>query len=237
MIKIAVCDDEILTANKIANLIDGYLCSKKFEYSIDVFESPASLFKSDKYYDILFLDIEMPKMSGIELAKRAKEIYDKTIIFFITNYENYLDDAFDVSAFRYMRKPIDETRLYRGIDSAINKIQKNNKQIILHALNKIVTLNIGDIIFITIENRKCRIITIHGAKLVDDKLKEIYKLLPENTFVYSHKSYLVNLNYVTHFDCEKVILEYNQNKYNAYMSRRMYSEFKLKFMLFARGVL
>lgn len=237
MINIAVCDDNELYVSELENLIKKYFEEKNIDFRVDLYTNSDELYNSRDFYDIYFLDVEMPEINGIEIAKKVLKNYENAIIFFITNYEHYLDEAFDVNAFRYLYKPIDVNRLFRGIDLAIQRIEKKNSYILVHIADKIIQLSTDDIIYITIENRHCRIVTTDGYKIVDDQIKKIFEQLPDSHFTFSHKSYIVNLSYVKNYDNTKVDLQYGDNTYSVYVSRRMLPEFRKKMLLYARGAI
>lgn len=236
MIRIAICDDNELFAEKLEKQIEIYFENKKMDFKISKFTNSVELYSCSLQFDIYLLDIEMPDVSGMEIARKITNRNENAIIFFITDYENYLDEAFDIHAFRYLYKPLDEVRFNRGLDLALQKIQQTNAYIMLHIADKLIKINTDEIIYITIENRKCRVVTANGYKIVDDNLKNIYANLPVNKFAYTHKSYIVNLSFVKSYDAVRVVLQHKSDVYDVYMSRRMLPEFKKKFILYARGV-
>ena len=118
MLKVIICDDEIYYVKEIENMINEYAAINNEEFNIKCYTDPKIIIETESNFDIIFLDIEMPKINGIQLAEKLKSVNENLIIFFITNYEGYLDDAFDVNALRYLYKPIDKERLFRSIDVA-----------------------------------------------------------------------------------------------------------------------
>ena len=108
--KIAVCDDSKEICIKITELIRK--CGNAAE--ISVFSCGEALLSSGEDFDIIFLDIEMKKLSGIDTAKKLRSLEEpgghKAIVIFITAFREYMEQAFDVSAFNYITKPIDEER-------------------------------------------------------------------------------------------------------------------------------
>ncbi len=237
MFKVAVCDDNKEDIVNIEKLLDIYSSRENVKFSIFKYSDSAELFKEKDFFDIYFLDVEMPEFSGLELARSINEHYPDPIIFFITNYENYLDEAFDIPAFRYLYKPIDEERFFNGLKLAIQKINKASDGVVLKVMDKRVKVLLDRIIYITIENRFCKVVTTDNEILADDKLNNIYKMLPENKFVYSHKSYIVNLSFVKSYDSASVILKHKDKQYTVHISRRMAREFKRNMILYARGAL
>ena len=147
----ALCDDEAVTLASEADLISDLLRKKGVEFELELFESPRDMLKSNTIYDMVFLDIEMDGMNGIELAENIREKNENCFVFFITNYSVYLDKAFDVRAIRYLTKPVDPDRLSSGIDYVLDSIASASKKIsVKNFKNKLsVDINISDIIFPT----------------------------------------------------------------------------------------
>ena len=106
--KIAVCEDEKSIGEKLAEYINGFMKSTYFEVSIDVFLTGKDFLKSSEYYDLLFLDCELPDINGLTLAKDLRERDIETEIIFVTAYDDYVYDSFEVRPFRYLLKPISE---------------------------------------------------------------------------------------------------------------------------------
>ena len=111
MINIAICDDDLITLHNTKDLIEEY---KIKEFNIKTYSSGEELLKSKREFDIIFLDIDMGGINGIETAKRIR-VYDKQVkIIYVTNYTDYTSMAFSVHAFGYLVKPL---RLKRCITS------------------------------------------------------------------------------------------------------------------------
>ena len=119
--KIAVCDDSKEICMKITELIR----ERDRRLEISVFSCGEALLNSDEYFDIILLDIEMKKLSGIDTAKKLRGLEEnggrKAIVIFITAFREYMEQAFDVSAFNYITKPIYEERFFRIFDAAVKE--------------------------------------------------------------------------------------------------------------------
>ena len=93
--KIAICDDEILYIEKIKKIVSSFIESEKIVAEIETFTSGCELVESESLYDVVFLDIEMPGLNGIETTKILNQKNNRTRIFIFTSHSNYLDDAMD----------------------------------------------------------------------------------------------------------------------------------------------
>lgn len=115
MMKIAICDDE----KNIRTYLSSLIKKQNSEYSIKEYASAKDYLADGKLYDLLFLDIEMKddadSLDGMSLARKIREsdLEKQPVIIFVTGYEKYVYDAFDVEAFHYMLKPIDEKNLQK----------------------------------------------------------------------------------------------------------------------------
>lgn len=170
--------------------------------------------------DVIFLDINMPKISGIEVAAKIMEYeIDKLpLIVFTTAYDEYAIKAFELNAIDYLLKPIDDRRLNKTIDKLrnnlkdkgieyekklnglINDIQnkkeyKSNK-ITLYKDGSFYPIEIEYIILATVEDKNTTIITTQGKFIYHETLTHLEKKINKYDFYRSHRSYLVNINYI-----------------------------------------
>ncbi len=235
---IAVCDDETDVLNSEAEIIKDALNNQRVDYNIDTFQDPRVFLYSGAKYDMVFLDIEMDQINGIEVAKEITEKNKDCFVFFITNYSVYLDRAFDVKAFRYLSKPIDKNRLRSGIDIALERINEKTQILsVINYKNKLsVDINISTIIYIENTGRHTHIISTQ----YDFVAEEIFSIVKNkiekevNYFAMPHQSYYVNLKYVKNHTKEKVEMAYSGNTYEALMSRRRYNDFDAKMFSMAK---
>ncbi len=158
-LRIAICDDEAKALTKESRLIQELLDEKNVSYKIDTYKSAEELLSSQALYDILFLDVEMGDLNGIDVAEKLLESKDDTFIFFITNYSIYSDRASDIRAHRYLSKPVDRDRLSNGIDSALKKLSDVTKVITATGkeTKKRYKIPIASIIFIENTGRHTKI--------------------------------------------------------------------------------
>ena len=122
MLNIAVCDDDMACLNEICKCLENYFLDKRTEYRIYRYSCGEELADAqEKNFDIAFLDVKMKKINGIQAGYELRKINPDIQIFVITSYSQYLDDAMDLRVFRYIEKPIDPQRIYRGMDIVLRK--------------------------------------------------------------------------------------------------------------------
>ena len=128
MINIAVCDDNTVFLDEIIKLIDDILTE---EHTITKFTNAQALISriedySDQCIDIVLTDIEMPGLNGIAMAKELKTLHPRLQFIFVTNYTEYIEDAFSVEPVFYILKPVEPNKLSEALNKAILKIDAEN---------------------------------------------------------------------------------------------------------------
>lgn len=235
-LNIAVCDDDIVSMDEEYDIICSVLSEKQMIYTINKFNTPLDLLKSEELYNIVFLDIEMSDMSGLEAAKRIHKLNRNCMIFFVTNHEMYLDEAFDRHAFRFWKKPIDRRRLWRGIQAAIDELNILEQSIKVTVYNEEISIFTRNIIYIQAKDKKTNIVTANGIIIANEPFKNVVAKLDGNKeFCDSHGSYYINFNYVTNITPTSVSCVCNDMKYDVYMSKRRYRGFRKKFLEWIGG--
>lgn len=231
LLKIAICDDERNILEEQCKVIKQILDEKNINSIIEVFESPVELLECRTIYDILILDIQMDDIDGIETAKQIKKKNEDSIIIFVTNYDAYLDDAFDVHALRFLKKPLDRYRLERGIDAALTEIEKNRRYIIAtKGINKVKIMT-QSIIYIYVVAKKVFVVTTKGEFAVSDSFESILSQLDKRMdFFEPHRGYCVNFEYISNYDKDKIYCKFKDKSYEVYLSRRKYNSFRKNFI-------
>ncbi|MCC8073413.1 MAG: response regulator, partial [Clostridiales bacterium] len=148
---ILICDDEELYVENIKKHIELYGFEKSLSFDIDTYTDAQPLLKCNTHYDIAFLDVEIGNIKGTDVAKRLKEINNFIVIFIITSYDKYLDDAMDLNVLRFIVKPIDSKRLYNGLDKAISLIDNSIVDLFLKNGTSHIKLPVNEIMFIEVE--------------------------------------------------------------------------------------
>lgn len=238
-LRIAVCDDETDALTTESRMIRELLAEKKVSYTLDTYASAKELLSSDVVYDILFLDVEMDDMNGIDAAEKLLESKKDSFIFFITNYSIYSDRASDIRAHRYLSKPVDRERLSGGINSALKKISDTSKTITVTdmASKKQYELPIASIIFIENTGRHTKIyLTARPAFVAEEIFSTIQKRIESEVdyFAVPHQSYCVNMRFVDDYDKKEVRMSYGKKVYTAIMTRGRYNNFNDKMFEMAK---
>lgn len=227
--RIAICDDDIKYVKDVERHLKQYFSEHGLSLDLSKYNNGTDLLNSNINFDIVFLDIEMPNINGIELGKKLQKSNPNLILIYITAYNHYLDDALDLGITRFFDKPIDSKRFYRGLEKAIEKLDQTEVQIHLkNSKNGIEIVKMNDIIMVEIENRKTKIVTKNKVYHSNNGIKTWREKLNKSYFESPHNSFIVNANYITYFCKDHIILD---DKYNIPISYRKRAEFKKKFMM------
>lgn len=232
MLKIAVCDDENHQRTELVFIIKKALQLKNTQYFIYQYENGEELLQSNLEINLFFLDIKMNKLTGIETAKKIRQVNEKAIIIFITALKEYVFDAFDVRAFHYILKPISEEKLRSVLYSALLQLEGTGKFIIAKTISECTKIFTKDILYIEARLRKVVIHTNYDIIEYYNKLSDMEDDLKEYNFFRCHKSYLVNLKYIKSYYNTSITLK---NGENIYISKHKLSDFSKSFMYYLKN--
>ena len=225
--KILVCDDEKIYTDTISANVRSYFNSKNIPHSISAFTDSSEVLKSDMSYDIAFLDIEMAPINGIEIARELKNINSQAVVFIITSFNKYIDDAMDLQLFRYIQKPLEITRLFTGLDKALEILSTKQISFYIPEESSVIRMSSDEVVYVEIVDRKTRITTINNAYTTNLSIKEWSKMLPSTSFYMVHSSFIVNVKHITKYSRDTVTL---CNQHLIPVSYRKQAEFKRFFM-------
>lgn len=236
MLKIAVCDDEILQRidiiKKIKSVFKNNYC--KCCYDIEEFNSGESLISSSRYFDIVFLDIKMGKLSGIDIAKNIRKNNSDTKIIFITAFEEYVFEAFDVSAFHYLIKPASEDKILEIMNRILKNLKNeksNQPYLVLNKGKSTIKVLLDNVYFFEVQNRIINVHTQTDVIQYYDKITNIESKVPKDSFFRCHRSYIVNLKYVMKFNKTEIVLD---NGTTIMISKSKYDEFSKAFLKYIK---
>lgn len=230
--EVAICDDEKNIIERIAGLIK----KQNTDCHIDSFQAGNELLAEKRHFDIIFLDIQMEGINGIETAKAVREYDRKAVIIFVTAVKEYVFDAFDVGAFHYLLKPIEEQKFLEVFENAVREIRERSIQretpaLFIKTKNKSYTLNQSEIIFIESRNRKAAIHTTKNTLEVYAVMNELQKELG-NSFYRCHRGYLVNMAHITEYSNDMIEMD---NGEKVYLAKEKYQKFVREYMRYLRN--
>ena len=236
MIKIAICDDEANIRSYLSSLIGAQSCPCEIvEYA-----SAGDCLADHREIDLLFLDIELAPfgsgLDGMALARKIRERATGTqpVIIFVTGYERYVFDAFDVGAFQYLLKPVDEEKFAQVFSRAVAQIaiakEKPGRVLTLQSANTSKTVPLDSIYYIESSNHKVELHLKNGEFACYAKIGDL-ELELQDQFFRIHKGYLVNLSYVAGYSKRSVTLT---NGEQLLLSKYKYQDFVKAYLHFLK---
>jgi two-component system LytT family response regulator len=215
-----IVDDEFPSREELKYFMKNF---SKIEI-VKEFEDPmeALNFLQENYVEVIFLDINMPNLNGMNFAKIISKFSKKPKIVFITAYDNYAVEAFSIKAFDYILKPYSENRIIDTLkrlesETTLNKTEEKeekteniycSQKITLWQGDKMYVISLDEIYYCEACERETKIFTRNGVYIARHKISELEKKLPKKNFLRTHRSYIVNLDKI------KEIVPWFNNTYN-----------------------
>ena len=232
--RIAICDDDRLFSCQLDKCLQEYFKQAHIKCpEIAVFDSGEELLSDMGKKDIVFLDMEMQGLNGICVGKELKDTDKNVIIFVVTAYAEYLDEAMRFNVFRYLSKPLDKNRLFRNMKDALRLYNSFDEKTAVETKKGIFTVNLSDIILVEAKEKKVFVHTISDIFQSIHNMEYWENCLNSRSFYRTHKSFIVNLKYVSSFNRTSVNL-YN-SPIDVYLARRKYGGFKEAYLLYLEG--
>ncbi len=205
-INVSLCDDNDSEREYVKNLVGSW--AKSTGRDITMSEYPcaeAFLFSDLGNAQILLLDIEMPGMNGVELAKKLRKENKLLQIVFITGYSEYISEGYDVAALHYLLKPVSADKLYKVLDRAVEKIADDGKMLLFETADETAIVPIYAIRYIEVIKNY---ITVHAERdyTLKHTLKEIEREL-DDRFLRIGRSYIVNLGCILRVTKSEIYLK------------------------------
>lgn len=201
--RVCYCEDEIAQAEFLKEQVNKWAASNDANMLVDIFESAEEfLFKSDEAaYDLIFLDISMKSMSGMELARKIREKDKNTVIVFVTSDPGYVFEGYEVNAYRYLLKPVSETKLAEILEAVSEREDRAQEEsIILKVAGENYKLKLSDIMYVEAQGHYINIVKSDGETIsLKSGFSDVLKRINETGehCVTAHRSYAVNISMIS----------------------------------------
>ena len=226
---IAVVDDEKLIMQQIGGLIEKQMPDCCLEF----YATGEELLGEGKRFDIVFLDIQMDGIDGIETARRLRKKQDDIVLIFVTGNREYVFEALDLYAFHYLLKPVDENKFREVLVRAAGEVAKKKEKKFLFIKKRNLTLDQADILYIESRAKKVEIHTAGSKDII-----EIYATMEDlegqlgQDFYRCHRAYIVNMAYITEYDNDSIIIT---NGDKIYLTKKKYRDFVKAYMWYLQN--
>ncbi len=232
-LNIAICDDEAAQIEYLSSLVEQWAASTGNVAVLKSFCSAESFlfeYEENKNYDILLLDIQMKEIDGIGLAKEVRKYSKDTQIVFVTGYDKYISDGYDVAALHYLMKPVSFEKISEVLSRAAENLGKTSPAILINTNGENIKLFLSDIYCIEAVGHTLKITCADGDITVNQSLSS-FKNNIGNDFIFTHRSFIVNLEHIKRISKTDVILD---NGKSVPVSRRMYEDINRAFVAYYR---
>ncbi|MBQ8528071.1 MAG: response regulator transcription factor [Lachnospiraceae bacterium] len=223
-ITIAIVDDETMFRVLTRKKLEEVMKRLPFSFVIEEYNSGRQFIEEKVSYDIVFMDIAMPELSGLETAEKYREYSPNGILIFLTAYEEYMKEGYKVNAFRYLGKQDDPQDFFEAVKSAMLFLQTKQKMRFQLLNSGEVFVALEDILYLESQTRSCLIHMKNQEILpVRNKISELTELLERRGFYLVHRAFLVNMAHARSCVAGEVIFS---NLEKVPISERRTQEFK-----------
>lgn len=201
--RVCYCEDEVAQAELFKKMVDKWAIENGTNVRMDIYESAEEfLFKTDAVaYDLIFLDISMKTMSGMELARKIREKDKNTVIVFVTSDPGYVFEGYEVNAYRYLLKPVSEPKLAEILEAVCQKSDDlQEESIILKVGGENYKLRLNDIMYVEAQGHYINIVKADGETIsFKSGFSDVLKRINETGehCVPAHRSYAVNVSKIS----------------------------------------
>lgn len=221
MYQIALCDDETTELHAMEQMLLAYRGhSIKDTFSIRLFENAEGLLAAigqEAYApDLIFLDIYMPGMSGLETAKKLGEMELPGLIIFLTSSKDHALEAYDLNVFHYLVKPVSETSLTAALDKALAQYARDaDRYLLFQTENQLRRIAADDIVYCEAQRKMQCVYLKNGEQLIlHITMNKLYEMLASHReFVKAGISYIINLKHIDRLGTQTLLLDNGKELY------------------------
>ena len=207
--KIAICDDESSIREILKSKIEKYYFSCSIDFSIDCYVSGVELLKQQfDEIDVLFLDVDMPGLNGMETAGEIRKTNKSMLIIFLTAYSEFVFESFKVDTFRYLVKPLKDAELAEVLQAVQDRLYADDgKYLVFQFQNESYNVKYSDILYIEGMRDKIWLHCKDGTYRWRGALKKLIELLSGHGFFQVHRSFIINMDKIQKYSSQTVQME------------------------------
>lgn len=230
--KIAICDGDRNFLSHLKKILYQYAETRRLDIVADCFLSGEKLLREKTYYNIVFLGYHLCGINGLETARLLREERIDSSIVFISDYTDFVFDAFKVNTFRFLKKSANEGEIYSVLNDYFGKMGEDYPMWIKCG-EDIVCIGSEDIYYLEANNKSCLIHLKNETLKCNRTMAKVFALLPQNNFSKTNRAFVVNLSYISRYNSEVIILK---NGESIHPSRNYYHSFKEDYRRFSNPV-
>lgn len=198
MFYIVICEDDTLQTELLSGYLAQIFKDLELEYKLIEFSSGEELLSNyPDIVDILFLDIQMDKLTGMDTARKIREFDSNVEIVFTTAIIDYIHEGYEVRAYRYLLKPLKYECILKHTKACINDLIDKKDTIVVKDRLQTAIIQINDILYVEVLRKEITVYTKQDKYLFKTSMKSVECNLVKKNFFRCHKSYLINLKQVS----------------------------------------
>lgn len=211
MYRIGICDDEMEFCTEIEGFVQEYAEKEEITVETEIFTSGEEFFQeinNEKMFELLFLDIELGGIDGVEVGRRLREKVENEAmqIVYVSSKESYAMQLFQIRPFDFLTKPVNMEKISKVMSEYKRLFIDRNIFFTYHVGKSTYRISENDILYFQCEGKKIQIITTKDIREYYGKMADVEKQISMNKFCVVHKSYIVNINYVSEFCPDEVVM-------------------------------
>ena len=230
--KIAVIEDKKPHRDLLVHYLEEWRRGQERSVTVEAFGSGESFwfrYEEERDYDVLILDIQMPGINGMELARRVREADGDIVIVFAAGVSDYLEEGYEVEALHYLVKPLSQEKLERCMEKALKR-RRQERFVTVHGGEGILKISQERINYVEARGRGCCVGRVKELE-ARESLSEMESLLEPEEFMKCHRSYLCRIGNIRRIDRGSV--EFDDGS-SIPVSRRLYQQVNRRFMAYFR---
>lgn len=228
MIRVALCDDDSHFLERLHQSVDLWFTEHQIASSCTEYLSAKALWDSIETtgFDIFFLDIEMPEIDGMELARQIREALPDSVIIFLTSHDEFAPDGYRVQALRYLSKHTWKKYLSEALSAAMVQLEKQETgSLAVSHYGNLQRIPYRDILYIRHISRYCQIVTRDGKTVQDERgIKKLFEIIGDERFIFIDRGTFINLDYIQKIENGEAVMT---NGDSLPISRRLLPQVKL----------
>ncbi len=230
MIRVAIVDDEKSQIDEIEKIVSAFFEQKKIKYTLHSYDSGETLLSSAIAFELIFLDIRMGGMDGIETAQLLRNEYKQTALFYVTSYSDYVMRSMPLHPFAFIVKPIDEELIRQNLEDYLLymqhlQINMPKEYVKLLSDNQWLKIDVDDILYFHyMDNRLIDVVTTTKRFQIKNSITKLYATLNSKIFLMPQQSFIVNVQHIDRVDAKNKALVM-KNDDVILIARRKYPEF------------
>lgn len=198
MLRLAIVDDDPNDSAALNSLVAEYFRKNSQAYVTRVFNTPLDFIRSTENHDIVFMDIRMDKLDGLEVARIMRKINTDSVLIFVTHMAQLAIKGYEVDALDFIVKPADQFSINYVLDKALTRLENTSSTIFaLKTSSGIISLSSNDITYVEVFDHNLVYHTTKGVYDVRGRLSDVTKKLDQKRFIMCNRSFVVNLRYVS----------------------------------------